>query len=567
MDRTESATPTHDIDADASAAAPEPTPFDLQTVTISRREHIELRQQLSSYRTLHGKAVKRMQRMERDHAAQLDRARSEIGRLQGELDTAKAQIRDLRKRVFGSKTEHARSVTVRAGEVPPEIPRRPRGQQRGAPGHGRRCLSSLPAREQHLELDDRCCGDCGHPFEEISGTHDAEVLEIEVKAYRRVVRRHRYRPVCACGVGPAVVSAPVPAQLITRGKLGVSIWVEALLSKYLYGQPTHRLLCDWGDLGLEIAQGTLTDGMRVLAPLFAPLAAASLARLRQAQYWHADETRWEVFEDRVGKIGHRWYLWVFSSAEVVSFVLDPSRSAAVPLSALHGVGPGVLSVDRYSAYRKFARCTPGVELAICWAHQRRDFLRVANDHPKLWGWAMAWVAQIGQVYALHAKRRQHADDPASTAFIESHTQLTALLAALLAQCETELSDADKPKPAAHALRALRLYWPGLVLHIDHPFIDLDNNEAERLLRPAVVGRKNYYGSGSACSGTLAATLMGLFATVRMWGLNPRTWLTRYLEACRDAGGQAPASLDGFLPWSMDEAQLALMRASPKIDSS
>ncbi len=269
VDRTESSTPTRNIDADASAAVPGPSPFDLQTVTISRREHIELRQRLSSYRTLHAKAVKRMRRMERDHAAELDRARSQIVRLQGELETANAQIRDLRKRVFGSKAEHARSVTVQAGEAPPETPRRPRGQQRGAPGHGRRCVSSLPAREQHLELDDRCCADCGHPFEEISGTHDAEVLEIEVKAYRRVVRRHRYRPVCA-----------------------------------------------WGDLGLEIVQGTLTDGMRVLAPLFAPLAAASLARLRRAQYWHADETRWEVFEDRVGKIGHRWYLWVFSIVSV-----------------------------------------------------------------------------------------------------------------------------------------------------------------------------------------------------------------------------------------------------------
>jgi transposase len=65
-----------------------------------------------------------------------------------------------------------------------------------------------------------------------AGTQDAEVLEIEVKAYRRIVRRYRYRPTCSCGALPGIVTAPPPAQLITRGKLGVSIWVEVLLSKF-----------------------------------------------------------------------------------------------------------------------------------------------------------------------------------------------------------------------------------------------------------------------------------------------------------------------------------------------
>ena len=86
-----------------------------------------------------------------------------------------------------------------------------------------------------------------------------------------------------------MVSAKVAPQLIPRGKLGVSIWVEALLSKYLYGQPTHRLLQDWADQGLEVAQGTLTDGLRCLAPMFAPActslpggAAQSLTLARRA---------------------------------------------------------------------------------------------------------------------------------------------------------------------------------------------------------------------------------------------------------------------------------------------
>jgi len=92
-----------------------------------------------------------MQRMQRAHDSEIGAARSRIAQLEGELDAAKAQIRDLRQRVFGSKTEHSRWVHVES-DGGPAAPARPRGQQRGAAGHGRRRLESLPAREEHRVL-------------------------------------------------------------------------------------------------------------------------------------------------------------------------------------------------------------------------------------------------------------------------------------------------------------------------------------------------------------------------------------------------------------------------------
>ena len=64
-----------------------------------------------------------------------------------------------------------------------------------------------------------------------------------------------------------------------------------------------------------------------MAPMFAPVVDAMLAKLRSEQHWHADETRWAVFATVEGKIGHRWYQWVYHSPSVVHCVLDPSRSA------------------------------------------------------------------------------------------------------------------------------------------------------------------------------------------------------------------------------------------------
>ena len=555
------------------ATAPAPlAPFLQDTVTLTRQEHMQLVMAANYWKAMHQRALSRAQWSELRHQHELEQARQRDAKLRGELELAQAQLRDLRQRVFGARTEQSRFINpVPQGATGAP---RPRGQQRGRRGHGRTRLEHLSARTETLKLDAKCPR-CGLGLREFPGTEDCEVVELEVKAYRRVIRRQRYRPTCGCGCLAGIVTAPPPARLIPRGKLGVSVWVNALLSKFQYGQPTHRLLHDWRDQGLPISQGTLTDGLRRLAPLFAPLVQAGLTQLRTQSHWHADETRWEVFAEHDGKVGHRWYLWVFQSATVVHYVLDPSRSAQVPGATLEGVDSGILSVDRYSAYKKYASQNPGISLSYCWAHQRRDFLKVANDHPALWDWAMGWAGQIGQLYRLHELRRRAHDgghgehgacgdgnDVAGTAaFIEHDRQLRQAVQAMQARCDDALADAQLATPARKVLQSLKVHWSGLVVFVEHPWLDLDNNAAERALRPAVVGRKNYYGSGSQWSGELAAAVMSLLMTARLWQLNVRTWLTAYLQTCADEGGRAPADVSAFVPWQMDARRLAAMRGA------
>jgi transposase len=55
-------------------------------------------------------------------------------------------------------------------------------------------------------------------------------------------------------------------------------------------------------------------------------------------------------------------------------------------------------------------------------------------------------------------------------------------------------------------------------------------------------------------------MYSVLMTARLWGLNARTWLSQYLHACADNANRAPADLDGWLPWTMDAARLADMRA-------
>jgi transposase len=97
-------------------------------------------------------------------------------------------------------------------------------------------------------------------------------------------------------------------------------------------------------------------------------------------------------------------------------------------------------------------------------------------------------------------------------------------------------------------------WEGLTRFVDDPRIPMDNNASERRERGPAVARKNFYGSGSKWSGQLAATAFSIFATLSMWKLNPRQWLTWYFEQCAAGGGTAPADIQAFLPWNMSEEQ-------------
>ena len=96
--------------------------------------------------------------------------------------------------------------------------------------------------------------------------------------------------------------------------------------------------------------------------------------------------------------------------------------------------------------------------------------------------------------------------------------------------------------------------------MDNPQVPLDNNLAENTLRGPVTGRKNYYGSGSIWSAQLAAALFSILQTLVLWGINPRHWLSAYLNACAHNGGKAPQVIDSFVPWNMDEARRAKLSA-------
>jgi transposase len=509
-------------------------PFSSEIITLAKNEYIQLRWEAQYWKRQHARSSEREQVL-----------KAETERLHG-------RIRDLTQRLYGRKTEKG---TNKSEGSKSKDPKRSRGQQEKSKGHGRTLLGNLPVKEEFVDLaeEEKYCPCCGLPLEEFPFTQDSEVLEYEVRGYRRHYRRKSYKPTCHCNTLPGFITAPAPNRLIPKGKLGISLWVEILINKFLYCQPTNRLLQSLANIDMPLSQGTVTGGLVRLKGLFDPLLEAIKEKILNENYWHVDETTWKVFQTIEGKSGYGWYLWVVRSESAVVYLLDPSRSSKVPKGFFGEKARGTIICDRYSAYKKLVREVLTLVLAFCWAHVRRDFLEAGRKYPKLERWGADWVERIGWLYHLNHQRLEVVGQ--TDEFASRDGALRGHLAEIEYMRDRELADGRLHQKAHKVLQSLKNHWAGLIRFVDHPHIRMDNNWAENAARTPACGRKAFYGSGRKWSGQFAATMYSILMTVNYSGLNPRLWLAAYLQACAEEGNRAPHDLQNFLPWSMDQKRL------------
>ncbi len=554
---------TSDLQASASCAENLPVPFAQDLITITRQEQIEQKCRINY-----------LEAQNRDLKSKLEKSRQEIIR-------QRAKNKDLQNRLFGKKSE--KKSASKSEKTHDAGNNRKRGQQKGSQGHGRTERPDLPVVYEEHDLSDeqKICANCRLPYHRNQALDESgHIIEVKVEAYTRSIKRPAYTAACDCEHTPAILMAPPVPRVFPRSDFGSSFWVEVILNKYRYAQPSNRYLNDLSDQGLPVSPGTLAGGLKKLIPLFDPVMEALYVKQMSEQLFHNDETRWEVFVKMEGKEGTRWYLWVTRSPSVVYYCIDPSRSTAVPGAHFAGLqnDRAIIVCDRYSAYKKLARLCDAIHLAFCWAHVRRDFLDAGRSFKALENWALQWKEKIGLLYHLNKLRLKAWDgkqslDAQSADFKQTHQELEAHLQTLHDEAEQEVTRVRDDNVAAgrqqnslvgvkgsaekqqvKVYRSLLNHWDGLTLFMHHPQVPLDNNIAENSIRGPVNGRKGYYGSGSIWSAELAAMLFSILQTLGLWGINPRHWLSCYLNACADSGGKAPQDIQSFIPWQMDDAQ-------------
>ena len=130
-------------------------------VQLEKKEYIALRMAAGYWKARHKDAVRRE------------------AELKSENEQLRARIRDLEQRLFGRRSERGAAGKGSRSQAGC----RPRGHQRGRPGHGRSRLAGLEVREETADLSEeqRACPRCGRLAAPFAGSEDVEVAEIETR--------------------------------------------------------------------------------------------------------------------------------------------------------------------------------------------------------------------------------------------------------------------------------------------------------------------------------------------------------------------------------------------------
>ncbi|MDR3613503.1 MAG: IS66 family transposase [Candidatus Obscuribacterales bacterium] len=484
--------------------------------------------------------------------------KKQLKKAQSSLDSANKQLAYFRKDKFGQKSEKniveddenlAQAAERDADDedrTTDEV-KRNRGQQPGSKGHGRSQQAQFASEEIVLDLKNSFCPDCSKPYTCLPGTDDSTISELESHLYQLKYFRKRYATNCKCG-GRKIITAPAPPRLYPRTNIGNNLWVHLCVWKFLHGVPTNRMLKDLSLRGLNISAGTITGGFSKINEMITGLYQAIENHCRGESFWNADETGWRVFSENDGKRNRKkWWVWVIAGYEAIAYILSQSRGSAVPNEFLAG-SSGTLMSDRFSSYKSLPEA---IQNAWCWVHVRRDFLRVYEGMPKHKAWAKDWLLDFSKLFSLHHALNKLSKTGAglSRAWAATSSEISSHMEYIKSKCKEQMNKVSSPEQKT-ILKSLKTHWDGLSLFLAHREIPLENNRAERLLRPCVISRKNSYGSGVEWAGQMNIKLFSLFQTWLTNGLDPQALLLDYFNECSLTPGIPPPSIEKFLPWSM-----------------
>jgi len=423
----------------------------------------------------------------------------------------------------------------------------------------RRKSREFPAhlpRETTVHTPSNCgCPECGGKMRAL-GEDVSEMLDY-VPGYFKVLRH--VRPKLTCSHCSKVVQRAAPSRPIARGMAGAGLLAQVLVSKYADHTPLYRQAGIYRRAGIDLDRATLASWVREAGRLLEPLADAAGRYVREAEKIHTDDTPVPVLEPGRGKT-RTARLWTYvrddrpagsRAPPAVWYQYSPDRKSERPRAHLRGYR-GILQADAYSGYDALYRDGTIIE-AGCWAHARRKFYDLFElDRSPL---AEEAILRISALYAI--EREVRGQIPAVRQSVR-RARAHPLLNSLKRWLEYTHSQVSAKSGIAKAIRYSLSHWQALTRYCEDGRIEVDNNTAERSIRPLVLGRRNYLFAGSDGGGHSAAVIYSLIGTARLNDVEPYAYLRAVLERIPD---HPINRVDELLPWRLMPAELNVEKAA------
>jgi transposase len=386
-------------------------------------------------------------------------------------------------------------------------------------GHGRRKLpENLPRETELIDVPESVQQATGGTWVKI-GEEISEKLDYTPSSLfvRRIVRPKYVVRFPDKNQPDELRIAELPPEALPKSKAAPGLVADVIVSKLVDHLPLYRQQQRYARQGFPIARSTLCGWLAEAAEVLTPLWQLHKDRVLAANIVNTDDTPVPVQDPdrkhcRIGRI------WAYVSQHGTVYDATEDRSRDGPLAFLKEFR-GYLQCDAYAGYDELFRRSQGTIIEVgCWAHARRKFVEAQKTSPRE---AHEAVARIKQLYAVEHEAKEF--DVAARRSLRQE-QAPPLLSALKVWLDALAATALPKSPLGEAVTYARNQWAALNVYVTDGALAIDNNIAERAVKPFAIGRKNWLFFGSDDGGRRLAILSSFTATCQQFGVNPWTWL-------------------------------------------
>lgn len=408
----------------------------------------------------------------------------------------------------------------------------------------------LPREQVIHDLNDteKVCDCCGHDLHRM-GEEKLEQLEF-IPARIKVIEHLRPKYSCRhCeqqGTEVHIKIAPVPATPIPKSIATPSLLSQIITSKYQYALPLYRQESLFRQHGIELSRQTMASWMMRSSDLLKSLYEHLHALQLQQPVIHADETPLKVIHEDKSQC----YMWVYCTGtdspqnqpgappNIVLYDYHNSRSGHCARDYLADFS-GYLQVDGYVGYEQ-----TGATLVGCFAHVRRKFIEAQKVQVKGKTGKADWaISHLQKLYRVESGIKH--ESPTQKQHIRQQ-QATPLLKQFKDWLDKSALQVPPKSAIGKAIAYSLRQWPKLERYLEDGHLSIDNNRAERAVKPFVIGRKNWMFSNTANGAEASAVLYSLIETAKTNGLIPFDYMKLLLEELPSQ----PESMDHLLPWNI-----------------
>jgi len=354
------------------------------------------------------------------------------------------------------------------------------------------------------------------------GEQVTEVLEYNpAKLFVRKIVRPKY----AIKNQNKIIIGELPSLPLPKANAGASLLANILVSKFVDHLPFYRQRQIFKRQQFEVSDATLSGWFNASTTFLEPLYDCLQKHILKSNYLQADESPIGVQDKHKKGSLHTGYHWVYHAPVegLVLFKYDASRSQKAPQQFLEEFS-GTLQTDGYKVYQNL-QLKGDLKLLSCMAHARRYFEKALDNDKSRASYALE---KFQQLYALERKAQER---KANTDIIKRYRTYyaTPILEELHTWLQQEypkvLPKSAIGKAIAYSLRL----WSKLSTYTENGNYKIDNNLIENTIRPLALGRKNYLFAGSHKAAQKAAMMYSFFATCKINQVEPYAWLHDVLE--------------------------------------